>query len=677
MQKVNYNRLVQLWLCLVQKTEFTQYVSQNDISRFLKRVEGENLTFLTTTLPRLGKAMLRSFETGRLGPVLGFRVAKGKGYPQFLQDAWKVIYEDDGTLLPEEQIDAGAVVCIRQLTEAFYKLKVPHTQEQERAVIATFIEDEESLRDLDLTLDELQPLLDRAQRAVKWFLQGEKPLVERPRHGSGASACGLKPHLRYGSFRYISRLDAEVPYEDHFFYNRNHYNSCEGIKWWMLREDCDPAAQIVFVPKDSRGPRMISKEPREFMYAQQGYMSQLYGLADETQPIAEQLDFTNQVRNQVLAQRASLEKDVATIDCRAASDLISLDLVKRIFPLEWVAAFQASRSLGTTLPDGTYVPLAKFAPMGSALCFPVEAICFWAIAHAALDDTLFLQRALSGKLRQNDRVLSVFGDDIICEREYALDIGNALESVGLAINYDKSFINGSFKESCGGDYFNGRDVSIVRFNHPIDDDKDASMRFRAFDLMNNLIMKYGSEEQFREAVYALAREWYGQHAVTLDSSWHLDVPSSREGTTRLFAHEPLFWTYLGLGHHKAVCPHGAATLLASVTEVPKGLRRRYNEHLQVFEVRLPCEMPIEHELDGNDWGQLLRKTLQGSKERTSHVWSPARRTVNKWCWIDMVGLPYQNDTMLLQNVAYYRELKESKQLAREAMVDEVSDRLWG
>nr|QDH90208.1 MAG: RNA-dependent RNA polymerase [Leviviridae sp.] len=56
----------------------------------------------------------------------------------------------------------------------------------------------------------------------------------------------------------------------------------------------------------------------------------------------------------------------------------------------------------------------------------------------------------------------VYGDDIICPVEFVPSVIRTLESFGFKVNAHKSFWNGKFRESCGRDYYDGRDVSIVR-----------------------------------------------------------------------------------------------------------------------------------------------------------------------------------------------------------------------
>jgi hypothetical protein len=151
---------------------------------------------------------------------------------------------------------------------------------------------------------------------------------------------------------------------------------------------------------------------------------------------------------------------MATIDLSAASDRVSLDLVKALFTnvddnvLQYLLA---TRSTHTRLPNGVTLEMQKFAPMGSAVCFPVQGIVFFALCVAAIQ----LDRNVP--LHVAAQSVYVFGDDIVVNTRDVHSVMTALESVGLRVNRAKSFMRGLFRESCGMFAFNGVDVTPVRF----------------------------------------------------------------------------------------------------------------------------------------------------------------------------------------------------------------------
>jgi hypothetical protein len=99
--------------------------------------------------------------------------------------------------------------------------------------------------------------------------------------------------------------------------------------------------------------------------------------------------------------------------------------------------------------------------MGSALCFPIEALVFSTLIF------LGIQKVLDRPLTREDVMsmrgkVRVYGDDIIVPVEYVRSVVESLETFGFKVSLGKSFWNGSFRESCGKDYYKGEDVSIVR-----------------------------------------------------------------------------------------------------------------------------------------------------------------------------------------------------------------------
>lgn len=218
-------------------------------------------------------------------------------------------------------------------------------------------------------------------------------------------------------------------------------------------------AKVVLVPKDSRGPRLISCEPLEYQWIQQGLGRKLFDYLERINPLTrKRVNFTHQDINQKLAQDSSRSLKFATLDLSDASDRVSLSLVRRVFidlP-ELLGHLEACRTTATTLPDGRVLDLNKFAPMGSALCFPVEAYIFWVLIVAA---RVWETRE---PLKRVGESTFVYGDDIIVPTDKAPQCIQILESVGLRVNRDKSCITGSFRESCGVDAFKGVNVTPAR-----------------------------------------------------------------------------------------------------------------------------------------------------------------------------------------------------------------------
>lgn len=176
--------------------------------------------------------------------------------------------------------------------------------------------------------------------------------------------------------------------------------------------------------------------------------------------------FERQEPNQVLAKVGSLTGELATLDLSEASDRVSNQHVRALLarhPL-LAEAVDATRSRKADLPVSGQlktVRLAKFASMGSALCFPFEALVFTTVVFLGIERQL--NRPLTDKdVKSMYGKVRVYGDDIVVPVEYVTSVVRELEAFGFRVNAHKSFWTGKFRESCGRDYYDGRDVSIVR-----------------------------------------------------------------------------------------------------------------------------------------------------------------------------------------------------------------------
>jgi len=141
-----------------------------------------------------------------------------------------------------------------------------------------------------------------------------------------------------------------------------------------------------------------------------------------------------------LAQLASETGNMATIDLSNASDTIARNLIKLLLPDDWWELLNSLRA-HHTLVDDKSVFLEKFSSMGNGFTFELETFIF---------------RSLLSTL--GCKIAYVFGDDIIVETERARDVISALKFFGFTPNEKKTFCEGPFRESCGGDYFLGEPV---------------------------------------------------------------------------------------------------------------------------------------------------------------------------------------------------------------------------
>ena len=142
-----------------------------------------------------------------------------------------------------------------------------------------------------------------------------------------------------------------------------------------------------------------------------------------------------------LAREASAgHASLATIDLSNASDTVSYWLVALLLPWEWFTLVDSLRAERTEI-DGRSVVIQKFSSMGNGFTFELETLLFRSLCTALQTEKAW-----------------VFGDDIIVDQGSSKKLLEALEYFGFTPNTNKTFCEGPFRESCGGDYFEGQAV---------------------------------------------------------------------------------------------------------------------------------------------------------------------------------------------------------------------------
>lgn len=244
-------------------------------------------------------------------------------------------------------------------------------------------------------------------------------------------------------------------------------------------------SRLKFVPKDIGKTRSICMEPVLFQYAQQGVR-----LGYEHHLSKSVLNRFVNIHDQSLNQDGALFGSefglVDTIDLSSASDSVSWELTKSIFPAKVCKYLAATRTSLVTIPnEDAPVRVKKFAPMGSALCFPVQSTIYSAIVILAtymrkkrlgiadLSDAhpirsrnevegLFYRRF--GFLSQKAQPFRVYGDDIVCDQRDTDMVVALLRLLGFTVNSEKSYTaDSAFRESCGVHAFDGSDVTPLRY----------------------------------------------------------------------------------------------------------------------------------------------------------------------------------------------------------------------
>lgn len=333
-------------------------------------------------------------------------------------------------------------------------------------------------------------------RLLEVLFRGFDPLDIRPCHGPGSvyEKTISAPHEKYfalvsNQFEHLYPSDTYFrpspqtrlePLSCSFMYDRN---------LWIERfaREVGGISRHRIVPKNAEKGRDINLEGTALMFLQKGLQKKLYAYLQHHPMLRTQLPngknvpcigFDDQSVNQYWALLASQTREKATLDLKNASSFVGLSHVDRHMPKHMRECLKTLRSVyveyafkckGRTDRGKSYThvqPVLKtktFAPMGSAICFPIEAVMFWAYSVAALH-----------YLGSNEAVF-VYGDDLIVPTRHARFVCQVLEHFGFKVNDTKSFIDGYFRESCGVDAYLGMNVSpIVRVKKPVPLKRDTA-----------------------------------------------------------------------------------------------------------------------------------------------------------------------------------------------------------
>lgn len=301
--------------------------------------------------------------------------------------------------------------------------------------------------------------------------------------------------------------------------------------WYDLPSNENFECKYNLVPKGIDKKRGVSMEPTATQFSQK-LMAEALDKHFQRHPEM-RIDLHVQERNKALALVGSSNRKFGTCDLSSASDTVTNYIVERAFSKTPFVLRQYLRDARTSycrLPDGSLVHLEKYAPMGSALCFPIECTIFSALI-----------KAVSVRHGVHQDYL-VYGDDMVIGDLIWDAVIAALQRLNFKVNLDKSFAPGSpFTESCGIECYKGVDVSPIRLA-------------RKFDLLS-------------------AYEWFLEmsfHSCRLHGNFSKDVKSRSSRVLEKLLHSPCV-TQLGalysLGN--AAYRRGYSSLRRSVIRITK------------------------------------------------------------------------------------------------------------
>lgn len=573
-----------------------------DLDVIRSRVEKEGISFLTITLPGFASDFEQALASGQIGPKHFLNFGKCRAIPHFLKGMLGQLFDSEtGRLYDEATASTYApqiVQAVRQICLAFKKVELTCTPKRVARAIENFAHTEATFTSFSLSENDLSHFWDVSFVLWSDMLRNISCSMFEPKHGPGATADRISGNGKYNWRRWHDRLEPYFP-----IIGNGYPLSVDSERMLhnvtFVPPEHEQPSRVVCVPKTMKGPRVIAIEPHCMQFAQQGILGVLSNAMESNWPSRGRIHFRDQEVNKSHALTGSKDGSLATVDLSDASDRVPLSLVKVMLePNEdLLQAVLACRSTRATLPDGRVINLRKFASMGSALCFPVEAMYFYTVVVASL-----LREAHLPVTRRNvdsvSRHVRIYGDDLIIPRVHAIAVLDGLQRYNCKVNHRKTFYSGKFRESCGVDAYDGWEVTptYVRTSPP-------KNRQQASELISWCAM---ANQFYLKGMWHTADHCFKVVEKQLGSLPYVSTDSAVLGRIS-------FLGYRTIGRWSRPT---RKTFLLRTKESPEGIRQEYVVDYQRPEVRgwVPTSVYRTDRLSG--YGALM-KTFQRPWDRST------------------------------------------------------------
>lgn len=317
-------------------------------------------------------------------------------------------------------------------------------------------------------------ILRRAQSLLEHLFSGftADEIVAHVAWGPGATTslrrARATPQNKWVSCSHLT--DAALPY---------YYAFQRWSGWVFPRPVIVEGNKVVTVPKNSKTERTIAIEPDWNMFFQLGLGGAIRSRLQRRFGV---LHGNSQGINRCLARKGSIDGFLATIDLKGASDSISLSLVDALVPPSVKQHLFALRSPKGVLPGGETITYEKISSMGNGFTFELETAIFYAVCRAAAGHAC------------------VYGDDIVVPSSSAPLVLDILRFIGFDANEKKTFYSSRFRESCGGHYFAGVDVTPPYVRKPLVGLTRLAFANRMSELSDNGSWRWGFVKPIHDAV---------------------------------------------------------------------------------------------------------------------------------------------------------------------------------
>ncbi|DAD50003.1 RNA-directed RNA polymerase, partial [ssRNA phage Gephyllon.1_12] len=276
-------------------------------------------------------------------------------------------------------------------------------------------------------------------------------------HGRcGPGSAVLASGEDFYSKMFSSRLSYATPIlKEHYLRNVHRFPEWLSAESFRSAALGDPmhvnCSRLSFVPKTTAISRTICVEPSLNMFYQLG----LGTVLERRLRSFFKIDLSKQPEyNRENARVGSLDGSLSTIDLESASDSISTELCRQALPKEVFDLLMVLRTPSCSLGKNVYT-FNMISTMGNGFTFPLQTIIF-----ASAVSAVYRVHGRTAKFGCGEPC-GVFGDDIIVHSDMYDRIVSFLAFLGFRVNSAKSFSQGPFRESCGCDFFNGRNIRGV------------------------------------------------------------------------------------------------------------------------------------------------------------------------------------------------------------------------
>jgi hypothetical protein len=509
-------------------------IDDSDIEWLEKSIRTRGVRIVLEDLPELGKSFDKAISDGYWDPrsipsFFPWHDWKGPGVFRLLLDRVfdKSVprykrFDQHYTWYPLPILwnpCPNSIFFFRTLCYAFKKFEVECPSDRVRETVETFFRIDEGLREPTLTWELEAPYFEASQanhkrlRFISSHTLGDEcnTVTERkllvaldevcarlwanvpevdissivPGHGPGAVGDLRSSADKYTLPNWTKRLEESFP-QDLFAFSSEEIAKDFGKQKGLVV----PPGQLTAVPKDFTKPRLITVEPTSHQFLQQGLMQWIRrNLPD---PLRHSIDFLSQQPSRDAARKASVDLQAATVDLSSASDRLSLWTVERAIRnaslLRCLYACRTPDVIDATGLTGQRALLKKFAGQGSAVTFPIQSIIYACCGIAAV----CVERGWTVNKRnilRSSKLVRVFGDDIVLPKSALIHLDVIFSCLQLRINVGKTHYSGRFRESCGGDYYDGHDVTPLYIRRASHGDQTVRDVVSLVDVSNNAYEK--------------------------------------------------------------------------------------------------------------------------------------------------------------------------------------------